>query len=229
MSGGLSIVIPAYNEEQGLRDIVRETVEAAERAAPEFEIIIVNDGSSDGTGAIADGLAKMDARIRVVHHERNRGSGMAIRTGAAAARMELVMYVPADGQFELSEIGAYVNAARDADIVIGARMSREDYSAFRLASSRTFIFLCNRLFDQNFRDVNWVHLWRREIFGQISPKSEGVFFLEEVLVRARRKGRRIVEIDSAYHPRRSGKAKGAHPKTIVKTIIEMARLWREPH
>jgi glycosyltransferase involved in cell wall biosynthesis len=221
----LTVVVPAYEEAGSLEAVVRQ-VAALLRVDPgEDEIVVVDDGSRDGTGDLAEGLARSIPRLRVVRHERNLGSGAAILSGIAAARGDLVIYVPADGQFHLPEISAFREAIQGADIVIGARMRRSDYSWFRCLSSRAFIVLVNALFDQDFRDVNWVHMWRRRIFDVVEPRSRGVFLLEEILVRAARRGFVVREIQSFYIPRRSGKAKGSHPATILKTIYEMAAFW----
>jgi len=226
----LTIIIPAYNEEDCLEGVVRTTVAEAVQADLDYELLIVDDGSSDRTVEIARRLIAGDpGRRRLVRHHVNRGSGMAIRTGIAFARGALVIYVPADGQFEIAELRDYVAAARDAEIVIGGRVARSDYSWFRLLSSRVFIFLCNHLFRQEFTDVNWVHLWRRRIFETVQAKSAGVFFLEEILARARRQGCRVVEIPSQYKPRGGGKAKGSRPTVILRTIVDMIHLWVELH
>jgi glycosyltransferase involved in cell wall biosynthesis len=221
----LSIVVPAFDEVACLADVVDAIGEAARGLGRTFEIVIVDDGSTDGTRAVADRLAAADPRIRAVSHPINLGSGMAIRTGIAASRGTYVIYVPADGQFHLPEIAAFVAAAEHADIVIGARLERSDYSPFRRLTSRVFSLLVNRLFDQDWRDVNWVHLWRRSIFEHVASRSRGVFFLEETLVRAAELGYRIVEIDSRYLPRAGGVAKGASPSSIAITARDLALFW----
>ena len=223
----LTIVVPAYNEAGSLEAVVGQIASLVRDSPREHEIVVVDDGSDDATFELAEGLARTLPAIRVVRHQRNLGSGAAILTGIAHARSELVMYVPADGQFHLPEIHDFLEAIDGADIVIGARIRRSDYSWFRRLSSRVFILLVNALFDQDFRDVNWVHMWRRRIFEHVKPRSRGVFMLEEILVRAARRGSLVREIQSFYIPRRSGKAKGSHPATILKTIYEMAVFWLE--
>ena len=109
--------------------------------------------------------------------------------------------------------------------MIGARIDRADYTWFRLLSSRVYIQLTNVVFGEKFQDVNWVHLWRRSLFLEIRPTSRGVYFLDEMLVRASRTGKRIVEIDSRYLPRKAGQATGGSISTILYTIYEMARFW----
>lgn len=221
----LTVIVPAYNEETSLEKIVRETCEVVNASTEEFEILIVNDGSTDGTGEVAERLAVEIEEVQVAHHRLNQGSGMAIRTGIEQATCELVMYVPADNQFNLKEIGAFMEASSDADIVLGVRLERSDYSWFRLLSSWTFIRLTNFLFEFNYRDVNWVHLWRRKIFEEIRPRSKGVFLLEEILVLTARNGFNVVEIDSEYQPRIAGKPKGCTIRSILVAIYEILRLW----
>jgi glycosyltransferase involved in cell wall biosynthesis len=224
-SPSLTIVVPAYNEEGSLRVVVEDATRVAQACLSEYEIIIVDDASHDRTPAVAAEIAAALPRIRVVRHAENQGSGGAILTGVRESRCELVMYVPADGQFTIEEIGDFVRAMEGHDIVIGARLRRTDYSWFRLLSSKVFITLVNFLFWHDLRDVNWVHMWRKKIFEVVAPRSRGVFMLEEILVRARRAGFTIAQIDSRYIPRLAGEAKGSHPRTILRTIVDMARFW----
>lgn len=222
MNISLSIIVPAFNEEGSLRTVVEQIHRLAQKNVPGFEILIVDDGSRDHTFAIAEDLKKYYPNVSVIRHDRNLGSGSAIRTGIQNSRGELVTYIPADGQFHLPELNDFLAAMENSDIVIGARIKRSDYTWLRQLSSRVFILLVNFLFHQSFKDVNWVHMWRKKIFEKVQPKSRGVFLLEEILVRARRAGYQIKEIDSLYIPRLSGEAKGSNWKTIVKTIFEMA-------
>ena len=221
----LSVVVPAYNEEASLEGLVREILAVLQARFSEFEVVIVNDGSTDATGRIADELAGDRPEVKVAHHETNQGSGMAIRTGIGAAQCDLVMYVPADNQFDLDEISAYADAAGEADIVVGVRDSRSDYSRLRLLSSWTFIHLTNLLFGFRYRDVNWVHLWRRRIFDDIKPRARGVFLMEEILVQASELGLKTVEIDSVYRPRTAGEAKGSSVRAILLAVYEVFRCW----
>ena len=224
MAPRLSVVVLAYNEELTLEGVVLGTVEACQSIAGGFEVIVIDDASTDGTAALGEGLADRLTPVRYLRHRGNQGSGMAIRSGIAAARGEHIIYVPGDGQFDVGEIGRFLDAARHADIVIGARAARSDYTRFRLVSSRVFLLLVRALFGTRVEDVNWVHLWHRRVFEQFAVRSRGVFLLEEILVRADRHGMRLVELDSAYRPRQGGQATGGHPRTILRTLREMACL-----
>jgi len=223
----LTVSVLAYNEERTLEGIVRQVVAVCDDLDVGYEVVVIDDGSTDATPAIAGALAEELPQVRHLRHLRNQGSGMAIRSGIAAARGECIIYVPADGQFDVGEIGRFLEAAEHADIVVGARESRSDYTPFRLASSRTFLVLVRLLFGTDVQDVNWVHLWHRRVFERISVRSRGVFLLEEILVRGERRGLTVAEVDSAYRPRAGGAATGGNPRTILKTVKEMAMLRAE--
>lgn len=225
----LSVIVLAYNEEANLRDVVLRVRDVVAGLGLEYEVVIVEDGSKDRTREIALSLEKEHPEVRCVLHEVNQGSGRAIRSGVEAARGERIIYVPADGQFDVHEIARFMKAAELADIVIGARLHRSDYTWFRKLSSRTFLAMVRILFGTTFRDVNWVHLWHRKVFETCPLRSEGVFLLEEIIVRATRNRFSFVEIESDYRPRQGGQATGGNPITILKTIREMmavrAELW----
>jgi dolichol-phosphate mannosyltransferase len=224
----VTVVVPCFNEEATLAPTLDELCAVLHQAPFTWEVVVVDDGSEDKSAAITQHYRRLEPHVRLVKHRNNQGSGQAIWTGIQQARGEFVIYVPADGQFDHGEIPMYVDAAdKGADIVIGHRLSRDDYTLYRKASSFVFLTLCNTLFDHQFQDVNWVHLWRTDIFEEIEPKSRGVFFLEEILVRSRAQGKVVVEVPSVYRPRQGGVAKGGKPTVILKTIWEMLQLYRE--
>ena len=218
----LSVVVLAYNEEDTIEDCVDRVVNVCNELGVPYEVVIVEDGSTDRTLEVAQDLCRKVPEVRCVRHPVNCGSGRAIRSGVEASRGERIIYVPADGQFDVKEIGRFLHAAELADIVIGARLSRHDYTGFRLLSSGVFLAMVRILFGTTFRDVNWVHLWHRRVFEGIDVRSEGVFLLEEIIVRAARNGCSFVEIESVYQPRQGGQATGGNIRTILKTLKEMA-------
>ncbi len=224
----VTVVVPCFNEETTLGPTLNELVSVLESSEYSWEIVVVDDGSSDGSTGIVQLVSEGEGRIRLVRHRHNMGSGQAIWTGIQAGHGTYVIYVPADGQFDHGEIPMFVRRADEgADIVIGHRLSRSDYTLYRKVSSAVFLWLCNHLFNHQFQDVNWVHLWRRDIFDEFEPRSRGVFFLEEILVRARERGSLVAEVPSLYRPRQGGEAKGGRPHVIAKTVFEMLKLWNE--
>ena len=225
----VTVVVPCFNEEETLLATLHELCAVLREAGFAWEVLVVDDGSRDASPSIVTAYQRdTEPRVGLLRHRTNQGSGQAIWTGVQAGRGRYVIYVPADGQFDHGEIPMFVEAAEaGADIVIGHRLSRDDYTPYRRASSFVFLQLCNRLFDHQFQDVNWVHLWRRSVFERLEPRSRGVFFLEEILVRARAQGARVAEVPSVYRPRQGGQAKGGRPTVIAKTIVEMFARWVE--
>jgi len=215
----VSVVIPAFNEEKTLSRVVREVQQTLADYPAAWEIIIVDDGSRDGTPELASTLA--DDHVRVLRHEHNRGSGQAIRTGLAAAKMDLTIFVPADGQFDPIEIIRFAQAAEGYDIVLGYRSHRHSYGIWRKIQSSVYLHLVNFLFGQHFRDVNWVQMWRTQTAGRIELQSAGVFMQQELISRALRRGMTITEVPSSFLGRTAGLAKGSSVSTIWQTIREM--------
>lgn len=225
MGKGLSVVIPVYNEEENLKNAINSIISAIKDRIEDFEIIIVNDGSTDRSFEIAESASKQYRQIRVFGHTKNLGQGTALITGYAQCRKDYVTYMPADGQVNPEELISMLEAAEGTDIVITFRSNRFDYSFFRLVNSLAYIALNQILFGLNYKDINWVHMYNRRIFEKVRVRSKGVFMLGEILVKAKRAGFTIKEIPSTYYPRKSGKAKGGRPKSVFTAIKEMFRLW----
>ncbi len=225
MHKGLSVVVPVYNEESNLKNAVNGIIASLKDEVADYEIIIVNDGSADRSREIAESLAEEDRRIRVFHHQKNMGQGTALSTGYSQCRKDYVTYMPADGQVEPNELVNMLKATENADIVITYRSNRSDYSLFRLINSFVYLALNRLLFGLKYRDVNWVHMYNREIFKKIKVGSTGVFFLGEILAKAKRLGFTIKEIPSTCYPRKSGMAKGGRPVSVFIAVKEMLWLW----
>ena len=230
----LTIFFPAWNEEAGLERTVAAAVDAGARvqAAGEvsgFEIVVVDDASTDGTGAIADRLAAADARVRVVHHERNRGLGGAIRTGLDASTGDLVLYTDADLPFDLVELDKALRVARvyDADVVALYRLDRTGEGPRRFAYSFLYNHLVRLLFGLRVRDVNFAgKLLRREVLDAVDLRSEGSFIDVELLVSAQRRGFTIMQFGVDYFPRTRGVSTLSSWPVIWGIVREMRTLRR---
>jgi glycosyltransferase involved in cell wall biosynthesis len=217
----LSVVIPAYNEEGALERVVRGLLELSPSCAREFEIIIVDDGSVDATPRIADRLAV--GSVRVFHHGENRGFGAAFRTGIEAARGEYVILVPADDQFPPEDLRRFL-APPEADLVIGYRVRRPDPPMRRLATTVLRMLMLIG-FGVTFRDIQWVKLYRRALLSRLDLSSCGIGIDAEIVVKATAVGARIREIPVGYRERRTGTATGGRPGRVIRTLLEIARLW----
>ncbi len=215
----LSIVVPAYNEE----DLLAHTIEHLLDTGPEdVEVIVVNDGSADSTGRIVDELADAHEKVIGIQLEKNQGFGKAMRTGFKRASKTYVMVCPVDYRFTLEDFDVYLVLIKYADIVIGYRRHRRlELPFYRKFVSSVYHLLVNLIFNLNFFDVNWIHMYKRDQIESYLGKSDGVFLLAENIIRAKRLGQRIAGVDVNFTEREAGVATGVQPKTILKTIKEL--------
>lgn len=228
---GISILFPMWNEEAGMRHAVAAAREACEALrddgeVADWEIVIVDDASTDSTGEIADGLAERDPHIRVVHHATNRKLGGTIRTGLDHARHELILYSDADLPFDLREISKACRLLRSyrADIVSAYRFDRTGEGWVRAAYSYGYNLLVRVVFGLRVRDVNFAFkLCRRRVFEHVRLESEGSFIDAELLTRASRLGFRIIQFGVDYFPRTRGISTLSSLPVIRTLLAEMFR------
>jgi glycosyltransferase involved in cell wall biosynthesis len=224
---GVSIVLPCYNEAPNVADAVRAAIGAAEAHAADYEVIVVDDGSSDSTARIAARLADMDHRVRLIVHPSNRGYGGAVRTGLRAARMPWVLLTDADLQFDLRELEAFVPLAREADLIAGWRIARQDPPHRRL-NAAAWNWLMHRRFNVPVRDVDCAFkLVRRDLLEQIALTSAGAMISTELVVRAVAAGATVREVGVHHLPRVAGEQSGASPRVVIKAFRELTRLHGE--
>ncbi|MEA2220158.1 MAG: hypothetical protein QOJ35_2784 [Solirubrobacteraceae bacterium] len=224
---GVSIVLPCFNEAPNVADAVRAASGAAAAHAADFEVIVVDDGSSDDTARIAARLADADRRVRLVVHPSNRGYGGALRTGLRAARMPWVLLTDADLQFDLRELQAFVPLAGEADLIAGWRIARQD-PAHRRLNAAAWNWLMHRRFDLPVRDVDCAFkLVRRDLLDEIPLTSAGAMISTELVARAVAAGAVVREVGVHHLPRVAGEQSGASPRVVIKTFRELTRLHGE--
>lgn len=221
----LSIIIPAYNEAECIGNTLGEILSRVDEKNTDLEIVVVDDGSTDNTSDLVKNLMESEPRIRLTGHNHNRGFGEAVKTGIKQAHKENLLLVPADGQFDPEEIQYFQEALEKYDLVIGVRGERRGYTLFRQLVSLVYINMVNLLFQQNYRDTNWVQAWKKKLFDVVQPVSRGVFFLQETITRSDRAGYSIGQVNSAHRPRLSGKEKGSRLDFILFTLYEMLKFW----
>jgi glycosyltransferase involved in cell wall biosynthesis len=230
MAPSISVVFPMYNEEAHLPRAVAAAREALAEIASDHEIIIVDDASTDRTGALADALARDDPRVKVIHNPRNLKLGATLRAGYAAATKDLVLYSDADLPFDFREVPRAVRLLeyQQADVLAAYRFDRTSEGLLRTAYTLVYSALVRTLFRLRCRDVNFsFKLFRRSLLERITLKSDGSFIDAEFLVRARKAGASIIQIGVDYFPRSRGVSTLASPAVILKILAEMVRLWRE--
>jgi len=220
----LSFVYPAYNEEPNIEATVRATAAVAERLVRDYEIIVVNDGSTDRTGVLLDRLARENPHVRPVEHPANRGYGAALTTGFREAGMDLLFFSDSDGQFDVKEIEDLLPHIESHDIVTGYRLNRQDPWHRRL-NAFGWNTLTRFVLGTGVKDVNCAFkLFRRGVFDRIRIRSEGALVNAETFGKARRLGMSVHEVPVTHLPRRFGTQTGANLRVILKAFRELKEL-----
>jgi glycosyltransferase involved in cell wall biosynthesis len=229
MRPSVSAVIPAYNEEESIVATIAAAVEVLEALLDDYEIIVVNDGSTDATASTVRQVMQCYPAVRLISHQTNRGYGSALASGCAAATRELIFITDADKQFNLRELAAFLPALAQAEIVIGYRRPRAD-PLLRRVYGWGWNKLVNVLFGFTAHDVDCAFkLFSRQVFRQLQIQSTGHTFSPELLVKARRAGFRVRQIQVTHYPRLAGEPKGARPRAIIWALYELARLFVRVH
>ena len=229
----LSYFFPAHNEEANVLGLVEEALETLPGLAETFEIVIVDDGSRDGTGRIADELtAAHPGIVRAVHHQTNLGYGAALRSGFRAARFDHVAFTDGDRQFRVPDIARLIDRLAEPDrpdVVVGYRIKRADPLA-RTVYARAYR-LANRIFfGLRVRDVDCAcKLFRREALDGLAVESGGAFFSAELLIKLQVAGRSVAEVGIPHHPRTAGSPTGAKPSVVFRAVRDFwllrLRMW----
>jgi len=223
----LSVFFPCWNEQEAIEPLTRKAVDVLESIGADYEIIIVDDGSTDRTGEIADRLAAENKRIRVVHHPTNRGYGAALQSGFRAASRDWVFYTDGDGQFDLNDLPPLLELKDQYDIVSCYRLNRQE-GLIRKFNALCWTRLVGFLFDLPLKDIDCAFkLYRRSVFDGMEMLSTGALIDTEILARAKRKGCRITQIGVRHYPRIAGRATGANPRVIIRAFKELFRLRRQ--
>jgi glycosyltransferase involved in cell wall biosynthesis len=228
MADSVTVFFPMYNEENNIKQAVDTAREVLDEITDDYEIIIVDDASTDATGPIADSMAREDPRIRVIHHETNRQLGGGLKTGFAAASKDLVLYSDADFPFDMMELKKAVRVIQHCDIVSAYRFDRTSEGYRRAIYSFCWNMLVRILYGIQVRDINFsFKLCRRSIFEHIRLKSESSFIDAELLIRANNLGYRIFQIGVDYFPRTRGVSRLSSIPVIIKMTRDMVRHMRE--
>ncbi len=230
----MSAVMPAYNEEDNVGPMIEAMVTTITALTGDCEIIIVDDGSRDGTAQKVREIAQRDPRVRLVQHKVNQGYGAAVFTGFTSSTKDLVFFTDADRQFDLDEVHKLLPLIGEADLVVGYRAPRRD-PFMRKLNGWGWSALVTVLFGYTARDIDCAFkLFRREIMDKIGDQiaSRGATFSAEFLVRAKRAGCTIREVPLAGHrPRVAGSQTGARLDVILRAFRELIRfrlqLWAE--
>ncbi len=223
---GLSVFFPAYNDSGTIASMVIRAVKAASELTPDFEIIVVDDGSGDGTAEIADELARTYPQVRAVHHPINRDYGAALQTGFRTAIKDLIFYTDGDAQYDPAELSAlWAQLTPDVDMVNGYKISRAD-PLHRIVIGRVYHHIVSTLFGLKMRDVDCdFRLMRRTIFEEINlVKTSGIICVE-LMKKVQDAGFRIVEVPVHHYHRAFGKSEFFNFRRLFRTGRDLLVLW----
>ncbi|HSA84356.1 MAG TPA: glycosyltransferase family 2 protein [Patescibacteria group bacterium] len=228
----LSIFFPFWNEEDNIEKVVKDAIPVAEKVAAKWEIIMVDDGSSDKTFSIAQKLAAKDKRLRVISHQPNRGYGAALSSGFSHAQYDYIVFNDGDGQFDFAEVERFIEVIDESDIVIGFRKKRRDHQLFKRLLLMNLLKLGDFiLFHFSFKDIDCgFKMFKRSAVAKIMPfRSEGAMITTEILAKAKRKKLTITEVGVTHYPRKLGHQSGANFPVIIRAILESLILWYDLH
>lgn len=227
--GKLSLVLPAHNEEDNIEVVVRDALAVLPEYAPEIEVIVVNDGSRDGTGRIIDALQAEDPRVLPIHHERNQGYGGALKSGFTASTGDYVMFMDADRQFDIRDIRLLAPFVDLFDIIAGFRMERSD-PLHRRVNAEIFNVAVRVLFGVHMRDLDCAFkIFRGEQIRSLRLTTSGALINAEMQAKLRRQGATLVQVGVPHHPRVAGQATGGDMNVILKAMRETVSLWIRMH
>ena len=221
----LTVLIPAYNEAENISESIRTITRKLQDISCSFEIVVVDDGSTDDTAKIVKDIAYSKPFVRLCSHQSNTGPGSGIQTGIKEARGGFIIFIPADIAMDINQVSDFIDASKDADIVVGLRSDRRDYSLFRKFVSCVNIIAIKILFGMKQQQFNYISMYRSKIFERINVESRNVFVTAEIMIKARDLGFKLREIEVGYLARKYGKASGASLKSIFTTAISMFNFW----
>jgi len=223
----ISFFCPAYNDEKNLAILIPKVFKILKKLCSGFEIVIVEDGSPDNTGKVADELATAyKPFIKVIHHRKNLGYGAALRSGFSnAKKFDYVFYTDGDMQYDVEELSKMIPYLKDCEVVIGFRLKRT-LTFIRQVQSIVFNWIIRLLFDLHIKDVNCAFkIVSRDALNKINLTSNGAFIDTELLVKLKKQGYEFKEIEVVHLPRKFGKASGGSIKVIFGTLFEMFKFY----
>lgn len=216
----LTVFFPCYNEEANVSRMVERFEEVLPGIAKKYEILIIDDGSSDGTAKIADKIAKNNPHVRAIHHPKNQGYGASLRTGINEARYDWVFFTDGDMQFDVSQLEHFLPYTDEYQVIIGYRKTRADGN-FRAMNARLFKMYIDLLFRLHVKDIDCAFkLFKREQVQSLHLQSTGAFTSAEMLYRLKKRGEKFRQVPVNHYPRQFGTPTGNHPKVIIKAGIE---------
>jgi len=220
----ITVFFPCYNEENNITGLVEQTVQILNEIAEDYQIIIVNDGSTDQTAEVAEELSARFENVELINHANNKGYGVALKTGFLNSKKDLVFYTDGDNQFDINELPKLIPLSKKYDIVSGYRIKRQD-PFIRKINAGIYNIVLFLLFGLNIRDVDCAFkLYKRELFEKIDLISDGALIDAEILIKAKKLGYSIGQTGVNHYPRTAGEQTGANVNVIFRAFKEILKL-----
>ncbi len=222
----ISLFFPVYRDEATVERVTAKALTVLRELASEYEVIIVDDGSPDKAGAIADALARAHPEVRAIHHERNLGYGQALRTGFEAARYEWICFTDGDDEYEVADLRRMFRLRDHYDLIISFRYAKL-YSTWRIFVSYVYNKLLRWLFLTHYRDVSCgLKLIRRDVIQELDLIATSPFIGAEIAIKTMLKGFRVGEVGIQTFPRQFGSGSSTSARNIIATMKDMRRVYR---
>lgn len=228
MPHSLTALFPAYNDAGTIEELAIRALQTLSQLTPDYEVIVVNDGSTDHTARVLHELARRHPRVRVIHHDRNRGYGAALRTGFAQARKEWVFYTDGDGQYDPRELIRLVRAVREnVDVVNGYKTARCD-PLHRVVIGRAYHHFTRLAFGIRLRDVDCdFRLIRRRVLERVALESDSGTICVEMVKKFQDAGCRFIEVPVTHFHRLYGRSEFFRFHRLWRVAIQLVRLWHK--
>jgi len=223
----LSVILPVHNEENNIRRVLNSILDFFNDVRIKFEIIVIDDGSYDGTSEIIDYFESRYSQISSYRCMKNEGYGAALTKGIYISKFSWILFIDADGQYKIQDITKLIPCIDKYDCIIGRRKDRMD-PFYRLLLGQTYNYIIQKLFHLEFKDINCgFKLFRKEIFDNVQVKCKGALFYGEILLKAKNNGWAIKEVEISHFPREKDVQKGAKLSVILKAFFEILGLYND--
>ncbi len=221
----LSVFFPAFNEEKNLPVVIGQVLNLIPNISEKFEIIVINDGSVDGTKEVVERTTRKNKNVRLVNHKKNLGYGAALKSGFYNSKYDYITYMDSDGQFNFSQIEKLISKIEQADIVVGFRIKRAD-RLIRVLNGKLWNLMVSFLLGINLKDIDCgFKLVRKEVIEKIPRlESNGATISAELLVKAKKMGFKIEQVGLIHEPRKFGNATGGNPSHIFRACYDLIKL-----
>ncbi len=222
----ISVAIPVFNEEKAIKKVIEELIFFLSENNLNFELVIIDDGSTDSTFSILQRFRNKGFKMKIIRHRYRQGIGLAIKDALLNSQNEWIFMFPGDGQASPLDLLKMLKFTSNYDIIVGVREKRAD-PRYRYITSDIWKFLIRFFFGISFKDINWIKLIKREVLQSLDIKSKSAFIDSEILLRAKKKGFRMIEVPVSHRERFGGKTKCLAPLIAFDALKDMAKLRKE--